>query len=76
MVTNYPQQLTAVRPESTGDFVLRTVTRLGQLPAEASMEISIEFSPTGTGTGMFQTADGYINVAAAGDAGFLPPLTS
>ncbi len=24
--------------------------------------------PTGTGTGMFQTADGYINVAAAGDA--------
>ena len=31
MVTNYPQQLTAVRPESTGDFVLRTVTRLGQL---------------------------------------------
>ena len=24
--------------------------------------------PTGTGTGMFQTADGYINIAAAGDA--------
>ncbi len=26
------------------------------------------FHPTGVGTGMFQTADGYINVAAAGDA--------
>src|SRR5688572_22195448 len=24
--------------------------------------------PTGTGTGMFQTADGYINIAASGDA--------
>jgi formyl-CoA transferase len=26
------------------------------------------FHPTGVGTGMFQTADGYINVAAAGEA--------
>ena len=31
MVTNYPQQLTAVRPMSTGDLMSRTVTRLGQL---------------------------------------------
>ena len=31
MVTNYPQQLTAVRPASAGDFVSRTMTRLGQL---------------------------------------------
>ena len=31
MVTNYPQQLTAVHPASTGDLVFRTVTRLGQL---------------------------------------------
>ena len=31
MVTNYPQRLTAVHPESTGDLVSRTVIRLGQL---------------------------------------------
>jgi hypothetical protein len=31
MVTNYPQHLTAVRPVSTGAFVSRTMTRLGQL---------------------------------------------
>ena len=31
MVTNYPQQLTAVRPVATGDLVSRTMTRLGQL---------------------------------------------
>ena len=32
MVTNYPQQLTAVRPEEPGSaFVARAVTRLGQL---------------------------------------------
>ena len=31
MVTNYPQQLTAVHPVGTGAFVSRTVTRLGRL---------------------------------------------
>ena len=31
MVTNYPQQLTAVRPVNTSAFVARTVTRLGQM---------------------------------------------
>jgi len=31
MVTNYPQELTAVRPVNTSAFMARTVTRLGQM---------------------------------------------
>ena len=31
MVTNYLQELTAVRPVGTGDLVSRTMTRLGQM---------------------------------------------
>ena len=31
MVTNYPQELTAVRPVNASAFMARTVTRLGQM---------------------------------------------
>ena len=31
MVTNYLQELTAVRPVNTSAFMVRTVTRLGQM---------------------------------------------